>query len=77
MTIFLRLLEDQDKASSLEQIVRTPTTNFYDVDLRVFKKIPGCPFSYWASDTVIELFARLRRNNTNNSKAYSGGKNTR
>jgi hypothetical protein len=60
MTIFIRLIEDQDKrASLLAAIGDTTSKSVFDVSPESFKQIPGSPFAYWVSDKMRGLFAQL------------------
>lgn len=60
MTIFIRLIEYQDKRSALlDAISNVDNKNVFDVDPESFKQIPGSPFAYWVSDKIRALFAKL------------------
>lgn len=60
MTIFIRLIEDQDKRSALLDAINDDNSKkVFDVDPESFKQIPGSPFAYWVSDKIRALFAKL------------------
>lgn len=60
MTIFIRLIEEQDKrAALLAAIGDTSSKSVFDVSPESFKQIPGSPFAYWVSDKMRGLFAKL------------------
>lgn len=60
MTIFIRLIEDQDKRSALlNAINNVDSKKSFDVDPESFKQIPGSPFAYWVSDNIRSLFLKL------------------
>lgn len=60
MTIFIRLIEEQDKRSALlNAINNTDCRTVFDVDPDSFKQIPGSPFAYWVSDKIRALFSKL------------------
>jgi hypothetical protein len=60
MTIFIRLIDEQDKRTALlAAIGDTSNKSVFDVSPESFKKIPGSPFAYWVSDKIRGLFAKL------------------
>lgn len=60
MTIFIRLIEDQDKCSALlDAIKNVDSKKVFDVDPESFKQIPGSPFAYWVTDKIRSLFPNL------------------
>jgi len=63
-TVFLRVLEADDKAIALLDAVRgqehTVGRVRFDVDPASFASVPHSPFAYWASDRLRSLFTRLR-----------------
>lgn len=60
MTIFIRLIEEQDKRSALlNAIGNLNNKKVFDVDPDSFKQIPGSPFAYWVSDKIRALFSKL------------------
>lgn len=61
MTIFLRLLADKDKATSLHDScvkVRAEEKDgrSFDVNPNSFLAIPGAPFAYWVSQELLRTF---------------------
>ncbi|WP_042775874.1 hypothetical protein [Sinorhizobium fredii] len=61
MTIFLRLLAEQDKAASLERACAysrgsIDNSSVFEVDPKSFRAVPGSPFSYWVSERIREYF---------------------
>ncbi|MDG4901397.1 MULTISPECIES: hypothetical protein [unclassified Mesorhizobium] len=75
MTIFLRLLSDDDKASCLRAICSSLRSGIedaraFEVSPESFRSVPGAPFAYWVSEEVrcvfknyhpFESFARSAR----------------
>src|SRR5216683_4398224 len=64
MTIFIRLLNNADKANALREIsslvaAGTACEKVYVVDPAAFSQIPGAPFAYWVSEDVRGLFSSL------------------
>ena len=64
MTTFIRHLADQDKHEGLRQTVaairaNSPSEKVFEVEPISFKKVPGSPFAYWATDNLRDLFVRL------------------
>lgn len=64
MTTFIRQLADQDKRDSLRCTVaairsNSPSEKVFEVEPSSFKKVPGSPFAYWATDNLRDLFTRL------------------
>ena len=62
-TIFLRVLEAEDKAEALLQVLREPERargwRLFEVDPRSFGNIRRSPFAYWVSEGVRRLFKEL------------------
>lgn len=59
MTVFIRLLESDDKASDLRTaITGGAASGVYAVDVRDLSKVPSSPFCYWVSDEIRCLFDR-------------------
>jgi hypothetical protein len=61
MSHFLRLLNENDKASALAEVSRRLRSGesdgrVYEVPADAFNSVPGKPFAYWVSATVRELF---------------------
>jgi hypothetical protein len=59
MTLFLRLLDDENKALSLQKSVRSESGRVFNVDPRTFESVPSSPFSYWVSDQIRHLFKQF------------------
>lgn len=64
MTVFLRLLSDYDKSSSLREACHAfrgdlEATEIFSVLPEAFRSIPGAPFSYWVSEKVRRSFQQL------------------
>ena len=64
MTVFLKLLSDQDKGKSLLDTCTAiregkPDARVFTVNPESFKTVPGAPFSYWVSDSIRDTFKRL------------------
>ena len=64
MTIFMRLINQEDKFDGLLDAARairsgssTPYT--YEVDAGDFSKIPRSPFAYWISKRIRGLFVEI------------------
>jgi hypothetical protein len=59
-TVFLRALEDDDKATALKtaimQSASTQGPQRFEVDPNSFAQVHGSPFSYWVSDQIRGLF---------------------
>lgn len=62
-TIFLRVLESNDKAVDLRQAITQPDESFgrsrFEVDPTTFAQVPKSPFGYWASDKLRKAFDKL------------------
>lgn len=58
MTLFLRVLEQADKATALREAVQQGSNSF-KVDPVSFAQVPGSPFAYWVSDRIRRLFKEL------------------
>lgn len=64
MTIFLRLLAEDDKAAALQQVCARlrrgeADARLFEVAPEAFDAVPGKPFAYWVSDAVRQTFQRL------------------
>lgn len=76
-TVFLRVLEElEDKAGALSRAVSAPsspgTHKRYDVDSATFASVPGCPFAYWVSDSLRDVFRRTPAFESNGRQARQG-----
>lgn len=62
-TVFLRVLEAEDKSGALLEAVREPERargqQRFDVDPRSFASVPRSPFAYWVSERLRRLFSEL------------------
>jgi hypothetical protein len=61
MSLFLRLLGEDDKGAALEAAVRSVATGaadarVFEVDPESFGQVPGAPFAYWVTHTVRDIF---------------------
>ncbi|NCC40880.1 MAG: hypothetical protein EOM21_15815 [Gammaproteobacteria bacterium] len=64
MTIFLRLLGEEDKAGALldlcgRQRAEGSDPRLFEVAPEAFDAVPGKPFAYWVSEAVRETFRRF------------------
>ena len=64
MTIFVRLLEEKEKESSLRAAVSAYRSDVdhelvFHLSPEKFQLIPMSPFAYWVGERVLEAFARL------------------
>jgi hypothetical protein len=63
-TVFLRVLEAEDKAAALagavRQARRVDDRRRFEVDVGSFASVPGSPFAYWISEGSKALFEKLR-----------------
>ena len=64
-TLFFRLLDSGDKATTLSEAVdavcdgRLLKAVVHAVDPASFRQVPGSPFAYWVSDRLRRLFTKL------------------
>jgi hypothetical protein len=62
-TVFLRVLEAEDKATALLEAVREPERargrERFEVDSGAFALVPRSPFTYWVSERLRKLFKDL------------------
>jgi hypothetical protein len=62
-TVFLRVLEAEDKALALLDAIRTPNPGEvlrrFEVETSSFSAVPGSPFAYWISEPLRRLFKNL------------------
>lgn len=63
MSLFLRLLEADDKAATLRDAVQVarsgqPDARVFDVDPEGFRQVPASPFAYWAPERFLQLFTK-------------------
>jgi hypothetical protein len=61
-TVFLRVIEADDKAAALLDAVREPGRakgrQRFELDLRSFASMPSSPFAYWIGPSLISVFHR-------------------
>lgn len=59
-TMFLRVLESEDKARALLEATRGSSLEGrrrrFEVDLNSFAAVPGAPFAYWATPALLQAF---------------------
>jgi hypothetical protein len=80
VTLFLRLLEDEDKAEALCTALRAVAAGaadprVFETDPEAFVQVPGAPFAYWVSDAIRKSFADLDPLETDTRVARQGGVN--
>ena len=61
-TVFLRVLDAEDKAMALHAAIREATLgkHRFEVDATSFAKVPCSPFAYWVSERLRRVFRELR-----------------
>jgi hypothetical protein len=64
MTVFFRLLDYEDKATALADVVNATksgnhTANVSSIQTNLFAVVPGSPFAYWVSKSVLQTFNRF------------------
>ena len=57
MSLFLRLLGEEDKGAALLEAVRAVAAGeadprVFDVEPASFEQVPGAPFAYWVSERI-------------------------
>lgn len=77
MTIFLRLMKEQDKQQALISAISASRIGAADervfkADPTDFKIVPGAPFSYWVNDSIRSTFIRLPRFESGGRTAKQG-----
>jgi hypothetical protein len=62
-TIFLQVLEAEDKAAALLRAIQSPEESQcerrFELDVASFAAVPGSPFAYWMSARLRKLFVTL------------------
>ncbi len=63
MSLFFRLLGEEEKGAALAEAVRSvaagkPDARVFEVAPESFVQVPGAPFAYWVSEGVRSLFGR-------------------
>lgn len=61
MTLFFRLVDEDDKEPALEEAVHVRGAAIYEVDANIFGSVPGSPFAYWISEQVRSLFLTFEK----------------
>lgn len=81
MTIFLRLLAEEDKGAALLDVCSRQRAEgsaghplIFEVAPEAFDAVPGKPFAYWVSDAVRESFRQHPAFQSCGRTAASGGK---
>jgi len=79
MSLFLRLLGEEDKGAALEAAVRSVAAGqrdarVFEVDPESFGQVPGAPFAYWVSEPLRQLFPNLEPFDANGREAKGGMK---
>lgn len=64
MSLFLRLLGEDDKGAALEAAIRSVAAGelddrVFEVEPDSFEQVPGAPFAYWVSNASRRIFNRL------------------
>ncbi len=76
-TIFLRLLEPDDKAPALVETIASlregqPSPLTYTADSASFRQIPRSPFAYWVSESIRQIFMRFSKLEGNTAEVRGG-----
>ena len=62
-TVFLRVLESEDKATALLAAIAehdvTRSRQRFEVDVASFSAVPRSPFAYWVSERLLNLFVTV------------------
>jgi hypothetical protein len=76
-TIFLRVLEAEDKASALRAAIDNPAEatgrQRFEVETASFAAVPSSPFAYWVSERLRQLFVDLPAFESEGRVARQGG----
>lgn len=73
MTLFFRLIDEENKADSLALMVRQRgSENEFEVDPNFLRELPGSPFSYWVSNRVRGAFKHFSKFNANGRAIKQG-----
>jgi len=80
MSLFLRLLGDEDKGAALLDAVRSvaagePDGRVFEVGPASFAQVPGAPFAYWVSEAVRSAFSCNSLFESDERVARQGGVN--
>ncbi len=75
-TVFLRLLEADDKAAALRSAIDPSSTGTkktrFEVDAAVFATVPRSPFAYWVREELLQIFKKLPLFESNGRIARQG-----
>jgi hypothetical protein len=79
MTLFIRLLDAENKAAAMAAAVATVREGrayprIFEVNPESFAQVPGSPFAYWVSEKIREIFVKSPPLQAHNRIAASGGK---
>lgn len=62
-TVFLRVVEEEDKAKALLEAIREPTTaqgrQRFEAETSSFSAVPGSTFAYWAGPSALACYERM------------------
>ncbi len=79
MTIFLRLLAEEDKGAALLDVCSRQRAEgsaghplIFEVAPEAFDAVPGKPFAYWVSDAVRNVFVDMPSLQNDNRVAVIG-----
>jgi hypothetical protein len=72
MTVFLRLLDAENKEEALKDVVKLQGERRFEVEPESFTIIPGAPFAYWVSDAIREAFREFEATGSNGREAWVG-----
>jgi hypothetical protein len=78
-TIFLRLLESDDKATELRELCsneRVADSSRFEVQIDTFRTIPKSPFAYWAERCAFDCFRGLPSLESKERHAAAGASTT-
>jgi hypothetical protein len=78
MSLFIRLLGEEDKGAALGEAVRSVAEGaqdprVFEVAPESFEQVPGAPFAYWVSEGVRHLFLALSSFQSEGRAAKLGG----
>lgn len=72
MTVFLRLLDAENKEEALKDVLNLQGERRFEVEPESFTMIPGAPFAYWVSDGVRGSFKEFEPTGSNGREAWVG-----
>jgi hypothetical protein len=64
MTTFLRVLADENKQKSLSAAcakfrLGNPVSYVFEIEPEVFRSVPGAPFTYWVTESILQVFQQI------------------